>query len=237
MKEELFDTKSDTVKVLLLQPSSAVTAYESASDEQTARMRDCLQKLLKGRTLLFSLDLSPEMENCNSHTSHYIIGVEGWDQISSPGELSITSSGQSRLIKSQIIYLVTMLHSIQHINIFTLNPGFASSSHIFSLGACDAWHCWLWRSPWRDTGDIVTLSVTLTGDRAGAGAHQSTASAALSPAHTVTGDWWPLVWVSDTLWASPGHVTRREGVTSHHHDHHKSQHSSLSSHHSRWMLQ
>ena len=39
MKEELFDTKSDTVKVQLLQPSSEVTAYESASDEQTARMR------------------------------------------------------------------------------------------------------------------------------------------------------------------------------------------------------
>ena len=82
MKEELFDTKSDTVKVQLLQPSSAVTAYESASDEQIAKMRDCLLELLKGQTLLFCLDLSPEMENCNSHTSHYIIGVEGWDQIS-----------------------------------------------------------------------------------------------------------------------------------------------------------
>ena len=39
MKEELFDTKSDTVKVLLLQPSSAVAAYESASVAQIARMR------------------------------------------------------------------------------------------------------------------------------------------------------------------------------------------------------
>ena len=197
-------------------------------------MRDCLLELLKGRTLLFSLDLSPEMENCNSHTSHYIIGVKGWDQISRGTLYHIIWSVPPDQITNHLsCYHVTLYPAYQYFHSEPLC--FASSSHVFSLGACDAWHCWLWRSPWRDTGDIVTLSVTLTGDRAGAGAHQSTASAALSPAHT--SDWWPLVWVSDTLWASPGHVTRTEGVTSHHHPSHKLQHPSLSYDHFRWMLQ
>ena len=60
-----------------------------------------------------------------------------------PGELSITSSGQSRLIKSQIIYLVTMLHSIQHINIFTLNHSALHHPHMYSH----------WVPVMRDTAD------------------------------------------------------------------------------------
>ena len=137
MKEELFDTKSDTVKVLLLQPSSAVTAYESASDEQIAKMRDCLLELLKGQTLLFCLDLSPEMENCNSHTSHYIIGVEGWDQISRGTLYHIIWSVPPDQITNHLsCYHVTLYPAYQYFHSEPLC--FASSSHVFSLVACDA---------------------------------------------------------------------------------------------------
>ena len=99
-------------------------------------------------------------------------------------------------------------YSIQHVNILTPDHFALHHSHM-----CSHWVPVKHHTADCDATPGVTLSVTLTGDR-GRGRELTRALPVphWAPAHgsLVTGD--HSVWVSDTLWASPGSCHQKRGA-------------------------